>query len=70
MTEPDDQKIWTRIAERIRRQLSRRIGGMSEMEPEELGMFLDAIDQAFFFHMNAKLWDKRIELEEMRSFPE
>lgn len=65
-----DQQIWLRIAKATRNKLARRIKDIEIMEIEEMTEFLDCLHQAFWLQHEASLMDKKIDLENMRAFPE
>jgi hypothetical protein len=58
-----DQDSWVDIAQRMRNELAKAVPVMGAMKIDELKVFVDTVQAAFWLNKNAETWDKQIALE-------
>lgn len=65
-----EQDSWVDLAQRAQIKLGEMINTIPAMKPEEAKELMLALNQCYWFHMNAITWDHRLQLEMTRLMPE
>jgi hypothetical protein len=65
-----DQDAWVSLAEQVRAKLAESVPLVPAMKPDEAKTFVEALQAAYWLHMNTTLFDKKAELELARVSPE
>lgn len=61
------QDKWIEIAQGVQKGLCQRVKTMEHMTAEQMADFMECLQDAFWFTVNAHAFDKSVELAESRS---